>query len=102
DRGNLWGIDLNRDYVKLEQPEIASYVKNILNTWHPHVFIDGHNGCSAPYNICFQTLSHGDPDQRITKMGDEEIFPAINARLAPFNMKGFYYQNGNATRWTTG
>jgi hypothetical protein len=102
DRGNLWGIDLNRDYLKLEQPEIAAYVKNILNTWHPHVFVDGHNGCAAPYNICYQAHSHADPDQRITEMADKEIFPAINARLAPLRMKGFYYQGGNANRWTTG
>ena len=101
-RGNLWGIDLNRDYIKLEQPEIASYVKNIINTWHPHLFIDGHNGGAQPYNIAYQCASHADPDPRITEMCDREIFPAINARLAPQGMKGFYYTGGNATRWNTG
>ena len=29
-RGNAWGIDLNRDYIKLEQPAIANYVGNII------------------------------------------------------------------------
>jgi hypothetical protein len=101
-RGNLWGIDLNRDYIKLEQPEIAAYVKNIINTWHPHLFIDGHNGGARPYNIAYQCASHADPDPRITQLCDSEIFPAINARLAPHGMKGFYYTGGNATRWNTG
>jgi hypothetical protein len=101
-RGNLWGIDLNRDYIKLEQPEIAAYVKNIINTWHPHLFIDGHNGGAQPYAIAYQCASHADPDQRITELCDREIFPAINARLAPQGMKGFYYTGGNETRWNTG
>jgi len=29
-RGNSWGIDLNRDYVKLEHPAIANLVANIV------------------------------------------------------------------------
>jgi hypothetical protein len=101
-RGNLWGLDLNRDYIKLEQPEIAGYVKNVINYWHPHLFIDGHNGGAPPYNIAYQCNSHADPDPRITLLCDQEIFPAINARLAPENMKGFYYSGGGATRWNTG
>ena len=47
-RGNSWGIDLNRDYVKLEHPSIASYVQNLIGAWRPHLFIDGHNGGSRP------------------------------------------------------
>jgi murein tripeptide amidase MpaA len=32
-RGNAWGIDLNRDYVKLEQQALFCYVTNVVNTW---------------------------------------------------------------------
>ena len=101
-RGNLWGIDLNRDYVKLEHPEIAAYVGNLINRWNPVLFIDGHNGGAAPYNINYQCGSHAAPDQRITLLCDREIFPAINAKLATRSYKGWYYQNGNERRWNTG
>jgi hypothetical protein len=60
-RGNSWGIDLNRDYVKLEHPAIANLVANVLGAWRPHVFVDGHDGGSRPYNVNYQCPSHYDP-----------------------------------------
>lgn len=101
-RGNAWGIDLNRDYIKLEQPEIASYVQNVILRWAPHLYVDGHNGGSYPYNINYQCPSHAEPDQRITQMCDREIFPAIDAKLATAGYKSWYYQSGSATRWNVG
>lgn len=101
-RGNAWGIDLNRDYVKLEHPEIAAYVGNLVNEWNPHLFIDGHNGGSFPYNVNYQCPSHASPDQRITALCDDEIFPAIDRALEAEGFKSFYYTGGNETRWNTG
>ena len=102
-RGNLWGLDLNRDYMKLEQPEIQGYVQNVLQAWAPHLFIDGHNGGSPPYNIAYQCPSHAGPDQRITDLCNDRIFPAIDDRLATEGYTAFYYDVGRTeTRWTTG
>jgi len=101
-RGNSWGIDMNRDWIKREQPEIASYALNVINRWAPHLFVDGHNGGSFPYQLTWQCPSHAEPDQRITQLCDEEIFPAINRRLAAEQMKGWYYQSGTRTRWNGG
>ena len=101
-RGNTWGIDLNRDYMKLEQPEIAGYVQNVILRWAPHLFIDGHNGGSFPYNLNYQCASHNAPDPRITELCDKQIFPAINKRLEVENFKAWYYQRGNATEWNVG
>jgi hypothetical protein len=101
-RGNLWGIDLNRDYVKLEQPEIASYVANVVSRWRPHVFVDGHNGGSAPYDLNYQCPSHAAADPELTLICDNKIFPAINARLAREDFSAWYYQTGNEQAWTTG
>jgi dipeptidyl-peptidase-4 len=102
-RGNLWGLDLNRDYMKLEQPEIQSYVGNILNRWAPHLFIDGHNGGAPPYNIAYQCPSHAAPDQRITALCDDLIFPAIDRKLEENGYSSFYYDVGRTeTRWVTG
>ena len=50
-RGNAWGIDMNRDWVKLEQPALTAYARNIIQRWRPHLFVDGHNGGAFPYNL---------------------------------------------------
>ena len=101
-RGNTWGIDLNRDYMKLEQPEIAGYVENVILKWMPHLFVDGHNGGSFPYNLNYQCASHNAPDPRISQLCDTQIFPAIDKRLAGDNFRAYYYQSGNAKEWNVG
>ena len=101
-RGNAWGIDLNRDYVKLEHPEIANYIGNIINEWHPQLFVDGHNGGSFPYNVNYQCPSHASPAAEITALCDFEIFPYIDAAMGAEGYKSWYYTGGNETRWNTG
>jgi hypothetical protein len=83
-RGNAWGIDLNRDYVKLEQPTLANYVTNLMGAWRPHMFVDSHNGGSRPF-LC-----------------DEEIFPAIDAKLEAEGQRSWYYSGGNEESWRGG
>ena len=101
-RGNAWGIDLNRDYVKLEHPEIRSYVQNIIGAWRPHLYVDGHNGGSRPYNLNYQCPSHFDPAQEITLLCDREIFPAIDAELEAEGLKSWYYTGGDEESWSVG
>jgi hypothetical protein len=101
-RGNTWGLDLNRDYAKLEQPEIQGYIQNVILRWAPHLFIDGHNGGAFPYNLNYQCPSHAAPDARITLLCDKEIFPAINRRLEAEGFRAWYYQNGNEKEWRVG
>jgi hypothetical protein len=101
-RGNAWGIDLNRDYVKLEHPSIQGYVENLIGKWRPHLFVDGHNGGSRPYNLNYQCPSHYDSAASLTLLCDDEIFPAIDAKLEGEGLKSWYYQRGNEEEWNTG
>jgi dipeptidyl-peptidase 4 len=101
-RGNAWGIDLNRDYIKLGHPEIEGYVANLLHRWGPHLFVDGHNGGSYPYNVAYQCPSHASPDQRLTRMCDDEIFPFIDRTMQASGFRSWYYASGTRTRWNTG
>ena len=101
-RGNIWGLDLNRDYMKLEQPEIQSYVENLLLPWAPHLVVDGHNSGTEPYNLYYQCPSHAATDPRITELCDELIFPAMDRKLATEGFSAWYYQRGNETRWDVG
>jgi dipeptidyl-peptidase-4 len=101
-RGNSWGIDLNRDYVKLEHPSIANFVGNLVREWRPHVVIDGHNGGSRPYNLNYQCPSHYDPMRELTLICDEEIFPEIDAALAEEGYRSWYYTSGDEEEWRVG
>ncbi len=101
-RGNAWGIDLNRDYVKLEHPSIRSYVQNLIGRWRPHLFIDGHNGGSRPYNLNYQCTSHYDSAVELTDICDDEIFRVIDARLEGEGMRSWYYARGDEEEWNTG
>jgi len=101
-RGNSWGIDLNRDYVKLEHATIQSYVQNMITEWRPHLFIDGHNGGARPYNLNYQCTSHYDSAIELTLLCDDEIFPAIDAKLETEKMMAWYYSRGNEQEWNTG
>ena len=101
-RGNAWGIDLNRDYVKLEHPSIQGYVENLIGAYRPHLFVDGHNGGSYPYNLNYQCTSAFDPAPELTALCDDGIFPAIDARLGTEGYRSYYYQRGNAQEWLTG
>jgi len=101
-RGNAWGIDLNRDYVKLEQPALAHYVSDLLGAWRPHMFVDSHNGGSRPYNLCYQCASHYDADRGLTTICDREIFPAIDAKMEGEGLRSWYYSGGNEESWRGG
>jgi hypothetical protein len=101
-RGNAWGVDLNRDYVKLEQSAIAHYVGNLIREWRPHLFVDGHDGGARPYNLNYQCPSHVDTALEITLLCDQEIFPAIDAKLASEGYTSWYYTMGDETEWRVG
>jgi hypothetical protein len=101
-RGNSWGIDMNRDYMKLEQQALAAYVEHMVNRWQPHVVVDGHNGGAWPYNICYQGPSLADADPTLTALCDREIFPSLNRRMEANGYRAFYYSGGNEHRWNGG
>ena len=101
-RGNSWGIDMNRDWVKREQPALANYAHNVVDAWSPHILVDGHNGGSFPYHITYQCPSHAQPDQRLTQLCDERIFPRIDRDVEAEGYKSWYYTRGTETRWDGG
>ncbi len=41
-RQNGQNLDLNRDFIKTESPEVRSLIKNILNYWDPYMVVDCH------------------------------------------------------------
>lgn len=98
-RGNSTGVDMNREYINLEQPALRNYVRNILQPWQPHMCLDGHNGGSYPYNITYQGPGNAAGDQRLTHLCDREIFPFIDMETQAAGFKSWYYSGGNRESW---
>ncbi len=45
------GLNLNRDYVKLESPELRGLVGNVFTKWWPHLLVDNHTTDGADYRF---------------------------------------------------
>jgi hypothetical protein len=101
-RGNAWGQDLNRDYMKLEQQALANFITNLANVWHPHVVVDGHNGGSFPYNVTYQSTSNAAPALPLGQLCQQEIFPFIDRRMEDNGYQSFYYSSGDSLSWRGG
>jgi hypothetical protein len=104
-RENAAGLDLNRDFVKLDSPEVRALVR-CFNTWGPAVFIDCHttNGSFHRFTITYEgpVCPAGDP--RVITLVRDDLFPAVGRRLEERGgWKSFFYGNfsHNHTRWET-
>jgi len=100
-RFNFVGADLNRDYIMLEQPSMAAFIGNIINTWNPHIMVDGHDGGAVqyggayPYNLLYQASAVAGADQSITNLADESVFPYLNERMEDAGFRSFYWAHGD-------
>ena len=58
-RANARNINLNRDYMKADEPETRSWLK-LWNQWQPDFFIDCHvtDGADYQYNLTYQFEHH--------------------------------------------
>ena len=94
-RENAKGLDLNRDYVKLESPEAQSMVR-LFNRWDPHLTVDLHttNGSYHGYHLTYSIPLNPTVDPRIIAYHREKIMPAITkAMLAQHKFRTYYYGN---------
>src|SRR5262245_2031930 len=81
-RANAQGFDLNRDFVKLESPEVRSLVR-FLNKWDPAVFIDCHttNGSYHRYAITYEGGRHPAGDGKLLAHVRDEMLADVGKRL---------------------
>jgi len=95
ERPNSQGLDLNRDYVKLEAPETRAMVR-LLNQWDPDVIIDTHttNGSRHRYALTYESpLMPMTPDAHIDILRDE-LLPHVQQRLREARgVETFHYGN---------
>jgi hypothetical protein len=80
-RANGQGLDLNRDYVKLEAPETRAS-EELLDRWNPDLFIDLHttDGSYHGYNLTYSPGLNAN-HSRINAYVQDVFLPEIATRM---------------------
>jgi hypothetical protein len=81
-RHNGQNLDLNRDYMKLESPEVQALV-GLLNAWDPVLTVDMHttNGSYHREPVTYSTLLHPNGDPALSDYMWRKLFPAVARTL---------------------
>jgi len=96
-RPNAMGLDLNRDYIKLETQEARAMVR-FATEWDPHVIMDLHttNGSYHRYTLTYETPRHPAAIPGPVEYTRNEILPVVTKRvLEKTGYHLFYYGNFN-------
>jgi dipeptidyl aminopeptidase/acylaminoacyl peptidase len=104
-RANAQGLDLNRDFVKLESPEVRSLVR-FFNQWDPAVFIDCHttNGSFHRYTVTYEGGRCPAGDQRIVTQVRDVLLPDAGRGLEKdAGYRSYFYGlfSADHSRWET-
>jgi hypothetical protein len=75
-------LDLNRDYLKLESPEVNALV-TLFNEWDPILFVDLHttNGSYHREPVTYTTQVNPNSDPELSRYMWEKFFPAAAQTL---------------------
>ncbi len=93
-RQNGQNLDLNRDAMKLESPEVRGLVRNVLSRWDPLLLVDCHTTDGSfhqePVTYSWPLCPNGDPE--IVAYGRDRMLPAVNATLEKkYGTLGLFY-----------
>jgi hypothetical protein len=82
-RYNGQSLDLNRDSMKMESPELQGLVQNVLMRWDPLLLVDCHttNGAYHEEPITYSWSLNPNGDISIIEYMRERMLPFINAHL---------------------
>ncbi len=95
-RHNGQNLDMNRDGMKLETPEINGVVQNILNRWDPSVMVDCHttNGSYHEEPVTFGWIMNPNSDIKLKNFMRDEMMPDIQYRLKnDYEVDNCFYGN---------
>jgi hypothetical protein len=94
-RENSKGLDLNRDYMKLDSAEARSLV-GLFNKWDPHVIVDLHttNGSYHANHLTYSPILNPNADPRLIEFTRERMLAPIRQKmLKTHNWRIYYYGN---------
>lgn len=75
-RTNALNLNLNRDYLKADSPEIRSFL-NLFNEWLPDFMIDNHttNGADYQYHVTYGIETHQNIDRGLLSFIEKKYLP---------------------------
>jgi hypothetical protein len=93
-RGNAHGLDLNRDFIKLESRETRA-LAGLLRRWDPAVVVDLHttNGSFHGYHLTWSPSLNPNTDKRLTDFTRNVLLPAVAARMTERGWRLHRYGN---------
>lgn len=77
-RTNALNLNLNRDYLKADSPEIRSFLK-LFNDWLPDFMIDNHttNGADYQYHVTYGIETHQNIDKDLVNWIEKKYLPHL-------------------------
>jgi hypothetical protein len=81
-RANGQNLDLNRDYMKLESPEVQALV-GLFNSWDPVLTVDMHttNGSYHREPVTYSTQLNPNCDKKLNDYMWQKLFPQVTRTL---------------------
>ncbi len=91
-RANAQNLNLNRDYLKADSPEMRQWLK-MFHTWLPDFFIDTHttNGGDYEYPITYHMEVYGNMEEKLTRWQQEDFIPSMEKYMELKQMPIFPY-----------
>ncbi len=103
-RENAQGMDLNRDFVKLETPEVRSLVK-MIDRYNADVLIDTHttNGSLHRFELTYDLPHNPATPATLREWARSKFFPEATSRMKEKGFETFYYGNFDTghEKWET-
>ncbi len=93
-RYNGQNLDLNRDALKLESPEMQGVIKNILNKWDPAITLDCHttNGSYHEEPITFTWIMNPNGDRQLINYMRDKMMPWVHNQMSDeYNTLNCFY-----------
>lgn len=86
-RVNAQGLNLNRDFTKLDSPELRAFAE-LFNQWQPDLFFDTHatDGADYQYVTTYSIEDFGNYDPSISAWMSEVWEPNIVPAMARYDM----------------
>ncbi len=91
-------LDLNRDAMKAESPEVRGVITKVFNTWDPAVFMDCHttNGSFHVEPVTFIWMVNPNGDNSLIRFMRDKMIPEISAALLnKYKVENCYYGEFN-------
>lgn len=81
-RTNAQNLNLNRDYMKADSPEMKAWLK-FFNKWLPHIFVDCHvtDGADYQYEITYSCERYGNVHPELGEWIKNDFVPFIEREV---------------------